>query len=74
MKIQITISTEIGTYLGLPMDITRDQYDVILQKTSKYYEEGGFEMLIEDGSRIVISPDLVKKSVLKINILEDVQE
>lgn len=69
MKIQLVIITELGEFKGSPFDVTEDQYDILKQKTSSYYEEGGFEMISESGNWIIISPDIVKKSVLKINLM-----
>ena len=72
MKIQLRLITEIGEYLGSPFDVTEDQYEVIKLKSSKYYDDGGFEMIDENGDWIIISPDIVKKSILKIETIKNV--
>ncbi len=74
MKIQLVLISEIGTFTGYPLDVNENQYNILKDKSSKYYEEGGFEMIDEDGNWIIIAPDIVKKSVLKINVLKNVQE
>ena len=71
MKIQIVILNSLGEFRSDIMDVTPDQYDIILAKSKVYYETG-FEMLI-DNNYVIMSPDIIKKSILKIINL-DVQE
>lgn len=74
MKVQLKITTQMGEFIGYPFEIDQDQYKTLKEKTSRYYEEGGFEMITEDGNFIIISPEVVKTSILKINVVKDVQE
>jgi hypothetical protein len=71
MKIQIQIINEYGVFDGEILLVNAVQYSNIVDM-SKSFHESGFEMTTEDGGFIIIPPELVKKSILKINILEDV--
>jgi len=68
MKIQIQIINEYGVFSGEVLSVTDIQYSNIVDM-SKNFHESGFEMTTEDGGFIIIPPDLVKRSILKINIL-----
>jgi len=68
MKIQIQIINEYGVFDGEILEVNQEQYDNIVEM-SKNFHITGFEMTTEDGGFIIIPPELVKKSILKINIL-----
>lgn len=70
MKIQIKIITEIGTFLGLPIDVDEGQYEDIRKMSSDYYDQGGFEMMTEDGGFIIVSPKIIERSSMKIDIID----
>jgi hypothetical protein len=74
MKIQLKILTELGSFNGLPFDVSEEQYEVLIKKSSSYYEDGGFEMIDEEKNLLIISPEIVKRSILKIDVVKDVQE
>lgn len=74
MRIQLKIITDFGIFTGPPFDVTDDQFEILKHKSSSYYDEGGFEMIGEDGGLVIISPEVVKKSILKIDVIKDVQE
>lgn len=71
MEIQIQITTKYGTFLGEVIKVTSDQYNVIIEMSKNFYETG-FEMNTEDGGFIIIPPDIVKDSILKINLINNV--
>lgn len=71
MEIQIQITTRYGTYLGEILKVTSEQYGAIIEMSKSFYETG-FEMSTEDGGFVIIPPDIVKDSILKINLINNV--
>lgn len=70
MKIQMNIKNELGDFYSEEMEVTSEQYMELVEVSKKFYiEEAGFEMWLENGF-MVMSPDLARKSILSINILE----
>lgn len=65
MKIQIQIINKFGTFNGEIIDIDESQYAIIVEMSKSFYETG-FEMETEDGGFVIIPPDIVKDSILKI--------
>jgi hypothetical protein len=70
IKIQLTIHCEFGIYYGEILEVTFEQYRNIVELSKNYYETG-FEMNTEDGGFVIIPPDIVKNSVLKINQIKE---
>jgi hypothetical protein len=66
MKIQLVLITEYGTFFGEIFEVSEDQYDNIVNFSKNYYETG-FEMNLEDGGFAIFSPEMIKKSILKID-------
>lgn len=72
MKIQVVIITEFGPFNGEILEVSEEQYDNIIEFSKQYYLTG-FEMNLEnDGGFIIFTPEIIKKSVLKINKLKNV--
>ena len=70
MRIQMNIKNELGDFYSEEMEVTSEQYMELVEVSKKFYiEEAGFEMWLENGF-MVMSPDLARKSILSINILE----
>lgn len=69
MKIQVVIITEFGSFNGEILEVSEEQYDNIIEFSKQYYLTG-FEMNLEnDGGFIIFTPEIIKKSVLRINKL-----
>lgn len=70
MIIQMCIKNKLGEFISEQMDVTEDQYKNLVDISRNFYSvEGGFEMWLENGF-MVMSPEMAKKSILSINILE----
>ena len=70
MIIQMVMKNELGDFFGEKMTVTSDQYLGMVEVSKKFYlEENGFEMWMEDGF-VVIPPEITRKSILLINIVE----
>ena len=65
MTVQIILTTEFGIFKGEELELTEEQYSNILNFSKNYYETG-FEMSLEDGGFAIFSPEIIKKSILKI--------
>lgn len=70
MRIQISLKNEFGEFRGDIMDLTEDQHRKIIELSKTFYETG-FEMDSEDGGFIIFPPEIVKRSILKVNILKE---
>jgi hypothetical protein len=70
IKVQITILCEFGNFYGEILEVSVDQYRNIIDLSKNYYETG-FEMNLESGGFVILPPDIVKKSVLQINIIKE---
>jgi len=69
MKIQIILLNDQGEFYGEVLDVNQEQYKNIITMSKNFYETG-FEMSDEEGGFLIFPPDIVKKSILKIKILE----
>ena len=65
MKIQLILFTEFGQFYGEIFEVDDEQYQNIINFSKSFYETG-FEMNPEDGGYAIISPEMIKKSILKI--------
>jgi len=65
MKIHFEITTEFGKFAFEKMEVDENIF-LEMKNISKNYYESGFEMTTEEGDFVVISPELLKKSVLII--------
>jgi hypothetical protein len=70
MTIQIVLINEYGEFYGEHLKVTVEQYSNIIEMSKNFYETG-FEMSDEDGGFLIIPPEIVKKSILKVKILEE---
>lgn len=65
-EIQIVISTKYGDFSGKKAIMDDDKYLGLLQIAKNFYSSGGFELTLEDGGFIVLPPDVVQQSILRI--------
>lgn len=63
--VQIVIKNEYGEFRGEKVTTTLDQYSNILNLSKTFYSTG-FEMTLEDGTFLVIPPDITRRSILLI--------
>jgi hypothetical protein len=79
-KVQFIVINEFGQFNGKLIIVDDDQYEKLRELSKVFYVAGsGFELTLEDDSFIVIAPDIVAKSILKltknkIKEEEDVEE
>jgi hypothetical protein len=65
MKIQIQIINKFGNFNGELLNVDEFQYETIIEMSKNFYMTG-FEMETEDGEFVIIPPDIVRDSILKI--------
>lgn len=68
MKVKLILKNELGEFESNLMECTQDQYNTMLDMSKNFYSTG-FEMYLEDGF-MVVAPEMVRKSILIIKILE----
>ena len=66
-EVQLILINEFGEYKGHKVQLTQEFYDNVIKISKTFYLGGGFELTCEDGSYIIFPPEIVRKSVLKIN-------
>ena len=70
MIIQMSIKNDMGDFFSEKMEVSKEQYLELIDISKKFYsDDNGFEMWVDDGF-MVFPPDIVKKSILCINVLE----
>lgn len=70
MQVQFILITEFGDFTSILMPIIDDaEYEEIKERSQDYWTTG-FEMILEDGGFTIFTPDVTKKSILKINRYE----
>lgn len=74
MVIQMNVKNELGDFNSEQMTVTLEQYKSLIEISKRFYlEENGFEMWLENGF-MVIPPEITKRSILSINILQEDEE
>lgn len=66
IEIQYILINEYGEFSGEIMIVNEEQCETIIQLSKNFYE-GGFELNCDDGSFVVFPPEVVRRSILKIN-------
>ena len=68
MIVSIEIHTKIGIHKGEYLNVNEEQYAGLLTLSKEFYKQGemgvGFETRLEDGSFCVISPEVLKESIM----------
>ena len=75
-EIQLILTNEFGEFKGVKVQLPRFHCDNIIKMSKTFYANGGFELTCEDGSHVIFAPEIVQRSILRINkrLSEDVQE
>lgn len=64
------IKNELGEFHSERMIVTEKQYTDMVEISKNFYTQEGFDMWLQDGF-MVVPPDIVKKSILLLKIIED---
>lgn len=66
-EVQMILINEFGEFRGIKAEIPKFHCDNLIKMSQTFYINGGFELTCEDGSYMVFPPEIVQKSILKIN-------
>ena len=67
MIITMKLISDLGEFESESMSVTDEQYVKLTEMSSTFYNNGGYEMHIPNGF-LVVPPEIVKKSILIIQI------
>ena len=56
---------DLGEFESEVMSVTEEQYSKLIEMSSTFYNNGGYEMYLPSGF-LVVPPEIVKKSILII--------
>jgi hypothetical protein len=68
-NIQIIIINELGEFRSNIMIVNQEQYTEVVERSKTFYLSG-FEFICDDNSFTIIPPDVIRKSILKIKIID----
>ncbi len=68
-KVYIEINCDFGTFKTNNIQLSNEDYDEFIKNVNKYHI-GTFSSVMDDGSYIVIPPDVLKKSILIVKSVE----
>lgn len=71
IDIQIYIKNIYGEFIGEKLSLDEDGLKLLTQKSSKFFNDDGFEMWTEDGCFMVFPPEIIKQSILIIKKSKD---
>ncbi len=58
---------EYGEFKGRKTILSVEDYNTFLTMCKSFHSAGGFDLTCEDGTFMVFAPQIVQKSILKIN-------
>lgn len=61
------IINEYGEFKGRSTILSAEDYNTFLTMCKSFHSAGGFDLTCEDGTFMVFAPQIVQKSILKIN-------
>ena len=61
------IINEYGEFKGRKTILSVEDYNTFLTMCKNFHSAGGFDLTCEDGTFMVFAPQIVQKSILKIN-------
>ena len=67
VEIQMIIINEYGEFKGRKTILSVEDYNTFLTMCKSFHSAGGFDLTCEDGTFMVFAPQIVQKSILKIN-------
>jgi len=67
VEIQMILINEYGEFKGRKTILSIEDYNSFLGMSKGFHTAGSFELTCEDGTFMVFAPQIVQKSILKIN-------
>jgi len=69
MVIVFKLKNELGEFVSEEMNVTDEIYKNLVEMAKTFYISGGYDMWLPSGF-LVASPEIVKKSILIIDIIK----
>lgn len=69
MTVKLILTNFLGSFEGEEMEVNKEQLDGLIEKSKAFYE-GGFELYTPTGF-MVFPPEIVKKTILTIELISD---
>ena len=69
MVIVFKLKNDIGEFISEEMIVTEEIYKNLVEMAKTFYTSGGYDMWLPSGF-LVASPEIVKKSILIIDIIK----
>lgn len=66
LEVKIIVINEYGKFVGRTSVVSYEDYNNICNIAKSFYTKGGFELTLEDDNYVVFPPEIVQKSILKI--------
>lgn len=67
VEIQMIVINDFGEFRGRKTILTIEDFNSFLTMCKNFHSAGGFDLTCEDGTFMVFAPQIVQKSILKIN-------
>jgi len=67
VEIQMILINEYGEFKGRKTLLSIDDYNSFISMSKTFHTAGSFELTCEDGTYMVFAPQIVQRSILKIN-------
>jgi hypothetical protein len=67
VEIQMILINDYGEFKGRKTILSVEDYNTFLTMCKTFHSAGGFDLTCEDGTFMVFAPQIVQKSILKIN-------
>lgn len=71
MRMQLIIDTEYGSFTSEIVEVSQDQYQGMLDVSKNFHDSlECFNMTLELGGSIFIPPEITKKSILTVRLVD----
>ncbi len=67
MRINIILHTKFGSFESDLLDLSRQEYEKMIEDSSKYFEKN-FNLALPNGGVALFSPDVLKESIMEFKI------
>ncbi len=71
MRFYIEVKNNLGSFCGDILEGSQEQYDNLLLKLSTFYDEPGYEMILDNGTHFMIGSDMLKQSIILVHKIQN---
>lgn len=69
MKVKLILKNDLGEYESDDMTLDEESYQILIDGSKEFWKSG-FEMNMENNGFLIVPPEIIKKSILIIKIIE----